>query len=133
MRISDWSSDVCSSDLVLPPLATPNNPLDVTGAAMIEPELIARSLKALAQDPQIAALSFVFDAPPKEDARGFARRFIGQIGAGFKDAGKPCVMLSHTFSGVSGDARALTEELGATYSGGGVRHGLNGQIGRAHV
>src|SRR3546814_15892096 len=35
-------------------------------------------------------------------------------------------MLSHTFSGVSGDARALTEELGATYSGGGVRHGLNG-------
>src|SRR3546814_11688188 len=91
MRISDWSSDVCSSDL-----------------------------------PQIAALSFVFDAPPKEDARGFARRFIGQIGAGFKDAGKPCVMLSHTFSGVSGDARALTEELGATYSGGGVRHGLNG-------
>src|SRR3546814_16949105 len=72
---------------------------------------------ALAQDPQIAALSFVFDAPPKEDARGFARRFIGQIGAGFKDAGKPCVMLSHTFSGVSGDARALTEELGATYSG----------------
>src|SRR3546814_4757520 len=61
---------------------------------------------ALAQDPQIAALSFVFDAPPKEDARGFARRFIGQIGAGFKDAGKPCVMLSHTFSGVSGDARS---------------------------
>src|SRR3546814_15516489 len=77
---------------VLPPLATPNNPLDVTGAAMIEPELIARSLKALAQDPQIAALSFEFDAPPKEDARGFARRFIAQIGAGFKDAGKPGVL-----------------------------------------
>src|SRR3546814_20241049 len=82
MRISDWSSDVCSSDLVLPPLATPNNPLDVTGAAMIEPELIARSLKALAQDPQIAELSFAFDAQPKEDARGCARRFIGQTGAG---------------------------------------------------
>jgi len=110
---------------VLPPLATPNNPLDVTGAAMVEPELIARSLKALAQDPDIAALSFVFDAPAKEDARGFARRFITQIGAGFREAGKPCVMLSHTFSGVSSEARALTEELGVTYSGGGVRHGLN--------
>jgi acyl-CoA synthetase (NDP forming) len=110
---------------VLPPLATPNNPLDVTGAAMVEPELIARSLKALAQDPEIAALSFVFDAPAKEDARGFARRFITQIGAGFREAGKPCVMLSHTFVGVSGEARALTEELGVTYSGGGVRHGLN--------
>src|SRR3546814_11756207 len=129
MRISDWSSDVCSSDLVLPPLATPNNPLDVTGAAMIEPELIARSLKALAQDPQIAALSFVFDAPPKEDARGFARRFIGQIGAGFKDAGKPFVMLSHTLSGVSGNARALTEELVATSSGSGGAPGLT-EIGR---
>src|SRR3546814_19069364 len=86
MRISDWSSDVCSSDLVLPPLATPNNPLDVTGAAMIEPELIARSLKALAQDPQIAALSFVFDAPPKEDARGFARRRSEE-----RRVGKECV------------------------------------------
>lgn len=109
---------------VLPPLATPNNPLDVTGAAMIEPELIARSLRTLALDSQIAALSFVFDTPPKEDARGFARRFIGQVGEGFREAGKPCVMFSHTFSSVSGEARALTEELGVTYSGGGVRHGL---------
>ncbi|NGY04324.1 acetate--CoA ligase family protein [Solimonas terrae] len=110
---------------VLPPLATPNNPLDVTGAAMVEPELIARSLRTLAQDPKIAALSFVFDTPPKEDARGFARRFIGQVGAGFRESGKPCVMFSHTFSGVTGEARALTEELGVIYSGGGVRHGLN--------
>lgn len=109
----------------LPPLATPSNPLDITGAAMLEPELIARSLAVLASDPSVGVLGFVFDAPLKEDKRGFARTFIKNVGAGFQRAGKPCLMMSNTFTSVNGEARALTEELGVVYSGGGVRHCVN--------
>lgn len=109
----------------LPPLATPANPLDVTGAAMREPELIARSVAAIAQDPSIGMIAFVFDAPLKDDKRGFARRFIEQVGAGFRDAGKPCLMISHAFTAVNGEARAMTDESGVVYSGGGVRHCLS--------
>lgn len=106
----------------LPPFATPANPLDITGAAMLQPDLIPTALSVLASDASVGALGFVFDAPLKDDARGFARNFIRHIGEGFKAAGKPCVMMSHTFSAVNGDAREMTDSAGVVYSGGGVRH-----------
>lgn len=109
----------------LPALATPSNPLDVTGAAMLEPELVTRSLAVLARDPAVGVLGFVFDSPLKEDENGFARKFIGNIGAGFKAGGKPAVMISHTFMPVNAEAHALADELGVVYSGGGVRHTIN--------
>lgn len=110
---------------VLPPLATPNNPLDVTGAMMLEPALIEHSLRAVTDDPGVGAIAFVFDAPPKDDARGFARKLMTHAGAGFRASGKPCFMMSHTFSAVSAEARAMSEELGIPYSGAGIRHGIN--------
>ncbi|WP_322095055.1 acetate--CoA ligase family protein [Paraburkholderia bannensis] len=106
----------------LPPFATPANPLDITGAAMLQPDLIPTALAALADDASVGALGFVFDAPLKDDARGFARSFIRHIGEGFKAAGKPCLMMSHTFSAVNGEAREMTDSAGVVYSGGGVRH-----------
>lgn len=110
---------------VLPPMATPNNPLDITGAMMLEPALIEHSLSVLAEDPGVGVIAFVFDAPPKDDARGFARKLMTHAGAGFKASGKLCFMLSHTFSVVSAEARAMSEELGIPYSGAGVHHGIN--------
>lgn len=109
---------------VLPAMATPNNPLDVTGAAMLEQELVTKAIAAIAQDPKIGLVAFTFDAPVKADERGFARSFLKHIGAGFAAAGKPCLLTSHTFSGVSADGRALADEFGIVYSGGGVRHSL---------
>ncbi|WP_321938186.1 acetate--CoA ligase family protein [Paraburkholderia sp. J8-2] len=106
----------------LPPFATPANPLDITGAAMLQPDLIPTALAALASDTSVGALGFVFDAPLKDDARGFARNFIRHIGEGFKAAGKPCLMMSHTFSAVNGEARDMTDAAGVVYSGGGVQH-----------
>lgn len=110
---------------VLPSTASPANPLDVTGAAMLDPTIISRSIAALARDPGIGAIGFVFDVPVKDDKRGFARNFVSHVAEGFKDAGKPCFLSSHAFTAVSGEARAMAEELGVIYSGGGVRHCVN--------
>ncbi|MES0875326.1 acetate--CoA ligase family protein [Sinimarinibacterium thermocellulolyticum] len=110
---------------VLPPMARPTNPLDLTGAAMLEPELIVRAVDVISADDHVGAVGFVFDAPLKADERGFAQRFISQVGAGFQRTSKPCLMMSHTFTGVSGEARSMTDQLGAPYSGGGVRHCLS--------
>lgn len=104
----------------LPAFATPSNPLDLTGAAMLEPELIARSIEVVASDPNIDVVGFVFDAPLKEDGRGFARRFIEHVGQGFRAAGKPCLMMSHAFMPVNATAREMTDDFGMVYSGGGV-------------
>ncbi|MBB3925838.1 acyl-CoA synthetase (NDP forming) [Sphingobium jiangsuense] len=104
----------------LPAFATPSNPLDLTGGAMLAPELIASSIAEVAKDPAIDVIGFVFDAPLKDDGRGFARRFVEHVGQGFSAAGKPCLMMSHTFMPVNGYARELADELGMVYSGGGV-------------
>jgi acetate---CoA ligase (ADP-forming) len=110
---------------VLPPLATPNNPLDVTGAMMLEPALVERSLAAIGADPGVGAIAWVFDAPPKDDAQGFARTLMTHGAAGFEAAGKPGLMVSHTFMPVTAEGRAMAEELGLPYSGAGVRLALS--------
>ena len=108
----------------LPSYATPANPLDTTGAAMTNPQLIADGLRLTSEDPAIGLVSFVFDAPNKPDARGFAERFVRAVGEGAKASSTPTILFSHTFSPVSAEARALTEEAGVAYSGGGLRHAL---------
>jgi len=109
---------------VLPEFATPSNPLDVTGGAMLKPEFLEQALAAIARDPAIGVVAHLFDAPAKADEAGVGRKFLQHIGAGFKTAGKPGVMLSHSFMPVSEDARTLVEEAGITYSGAGLAHGV---------
>lgn len=104
----------------LPSYATPNNPLDITGAAMTEPELIETAIVEMSRDPDIGLVGYVFDIPQRSDARGFANRFIGAVGSGFAKGAKPGLMFSHTMTSVSGDGRALADAAGLAYSGGGL-------------
>lgn len=108
----------------LPSYATPANPLDTTGAAMTNPQLIADGLKIASNDPSIGLVSFVFDAPSKPDSRGFSERFINAVGEGARAASTPAILFSHTFSPVSAEARAMTDAAGVIYSGGGLKHAL---------
>jgi acyl-CoA synthetase (NDP forming) len=109
---------------VLPEFATPNNPLDVTGGAMLKPEFLELALTTIAKDPAVGLVAQLFDAPPKKETAGVGRTFLGHVGAGFAAGGKPAIMLSHNFVPVSGDARELAEEAGITYSGAGLAHGM---------
>ncbi len=109
---------------ILPDYASPANPLDLTGAAMLQPELIARSIETISNDPGIGLIGVVFDAPAKADPRGFSEGFMKEIGVGVAASAKPVVVMSNAFAAVNGFARALTEANGLAYSGGGLRHVL---------
>lgn len=108
----------------LPTFATPNNPLDLTGGAMVDPSLISTAIRIISQDPNVGAVGFVFDVPATNDKRNFAKNFIAEVAAGFKAIEIPGLMLSHTFSAVSSEGRGMTDEFGMVYSGGGVNHVL---------
>jgi acyl-CoA synthetase (NDP forming) len=108
----------------LPPFATPSNPLDITGAAMTEPDLIVAACSELARDPRIGLISFAFDVPARDDKRGFSRRFINAIAAGYRSSGKPGLTISPTFTAVTEEARTMTDAAGMAYSAGGLRHCL---------
>ncbi len=109
---------------VLPDYATPANPLDLTGGAMLRPELIAQSIETISKDPGIGVIGYVFDVPGKADARGVAARFMKEIGLGVAASAIPVVLLSNAFAPVNGFSRSLAEDNGIAYSGGGLRHVL---------
>jgi acetate---CoA ligase (ADP-forming) len=48
---------------ILPPFATVNNPLDLTGAIGDDPMLLPRALTALADDPQIGLIALALNTP----------------------------------------------------------------------
>jgi acetate---CoA ligase (ADP-forming) len=126
------SSTTAALRETLPAFATPNNPLDLTGAAMLEPDLITRAMEVTSRDPEVGLIAYVFDPPVRKDKLGFAEKFMRAIGAGAKASAKPSLMLSATFSPVSRETRALAEDNGIIYSGGGLRHVLRavGQLCR---
>lgn len=65
---------------LLPGFATPQNPLDVTGAAFGDPQVYAQSLAALDADPGVGLIIAAQDAPPGlSDA--MADEYLGIAGA----------------------------------------------------
>ena len=116
---------------VLPAFGTPNNPLDVTGGAMLDPPLFERSLAPLGQDPELGMLACFMDLPDTaEEVAGYRGAIVRSIGAGFRAAGLPSVMFSVIPRPVTEAGRALLAESGMAYFGSGVPHAL-GAIGRA--
>jgi acyl-CoA synthetase (NDP forming) len=116
---------------VLPDFGTPNNPLDVTGGAMLDASLFARSLPALGADPGLGLIACFMDLPDTaEEIAGYRGNIVRQIGEGFRAASIPAVMLSVLPRPVTEAGRALLEETGIAYFGSGVPAGL-GAIGRA--
>ncbi|MFC7474367.1 acetate--CoA ligase family protein [Dankookia sp. GCM10030260] len=116
---------------VLPAFGTPNNPLDVTGGAMLDASIFARSLPAFGADPSIGLVACFMDVPDTpEEIAGYRGGIVRQIGAGFAASACPTLMLSVLSRPVTEAGRALLAETGITYLGSGVQHGL-GAIGRA--
>ncbi len=109
---------------LLPPMATPSNPLDLTGGALLKPDIIEQALREVALDPAVGLVTFVFDAPPEIAAAPAWRVFLDYVGAGFALGGKPTLMLSHNFMPVPVLSREVTDGPGIRYCGAGLAHGL---------
>lgn len=115
---------------VLPAFGTPNNPLDVTGGAMLDASLFARSLPAFGADPSVGMVACFMDLPDTaEEIASYRGEIVRQIGTGLGASGKPSLMLSVMTRPIMEAGRALLAETGITYLGSGVLHGL-GAIGR---
>jgi acetate---CoA ligase (ADP-forming) len=109
---------------VLPAFGAANNPLDVTGAAVLEPERFGTAVGALRRDPSIGLVAALFDAPATAAAVPFSDKIMSCLEAGMQGAGAPFVMFSHCLAPISKEGRALTDAHGIPYSGAGLHHGL---------
>jgi acyl-CoA synthetase (NDP forming) len=115
----------------LPSFGTPNNPLDITGGAVLQPDLFEQGLRILGQQTEFSALACLFDVPVlEEQATEFTLAALRHIAAGLHAAKMPALMISHTVKPVTDVSTRIIEDIGLSYVGAGIHHGMNA-LGRA--
>jgi acyl-CoA synthetase (NDP forming) len=116
---------------VLPSYGTPHNPLDITGAAVLEPELFDKALKIMGHEPAFSALACLFEVPGTEaQATDFYLASLRNISTGLKGLPIPTLMISHTLKPMTEVSRRIVSDLDLPYTSAGIFHGLSA-LGRA--
>ena len=116
---------------VLPSYGTPSNPLDITGAAVIDTDLFEKTLTVVAKDPGISLLACVFEVPATpHDKQPLYVKSVQSIGRGLASAAIPAILISHTMKPVTDISRELIAERRLPYVASGVDLGMKA-IGHA--
>ncbi|MGH7153016.1 MAG: CoA-binding protein, partial [Acetobacteraceae bacterium] len=109
----------------LPAFGTPHNPLDVTGGAVLQPDLFEQALRILGRQRAFSALLCLFDVPTTEEsATEFALTAVRHITAGLSGHSIPALMLSHTVKPITDTARRVMAETGVPYLSAGIHFGI---------
>jgi acyl-CoA synthetase (NDP forming) len=115
----------------LPSFGTPHNPLDITGGAVLQPDLFEQGLRILGRQPEFSALACLFDVPVADElVTEFTLTALRHIAAGLQAADIPAVMISHSVKPVTPTATRVIEDIGLNYISGGIHHGMNA-LGKA--
>ncbi len=110
----------------LPAFGTPHNPLDITGGAVLQPDLFEQGLRIMGAQPGFSALVCLFDVPiTEEGASPFVLAALRHINTGLKAASIPALMMSHTLRPVTDTAMRILDETGLPYVSSGIHHGIN--------
>jgi len=95
---------------IMPAYGTVQNPLDVTGAAIIDPSIFTRSIEAMSADPSIGVIGVVNGMPWIDNGRPYlAQMFVDAIGAGIQAARCPVAYINQVMQPVTGYTRAVME------------------------
>jgi acyl-CoA synthetase (NDP forming) len=109
----------------LPAFGTPHNPLDITGGAVLQPDLFEQALRIMGGRAEFSALACLFDIPTTEEgATEFVLAALRHIAAGLADHPIPALMLSHTIKPITDTARRVLVETGVPYFSAGIHHGI---------
>jgi acetate---CoA ligase (ADP-forming) len=128
-ELSAYSADQLK--LVMPDFGTPHNPLDVTGAAMLKPELFEAAVDAMANESRFAALLAVVDVPSDAyDDSPLGRAIVQHVGRGLQRAPLPNLAVSHLMRPLSATSLEIIRDTGIYYLPCGVHHAMTA-LGRA--
>jgi len=95
---------------IMPAYGTVQNPLDVTGAAIIDPSIFTRSIEAMSADPSIGVIGVVNGMPWIDNGRPYmAQMFVDAIGAGIQSARCPVAYINQVMQPITGYTRAVME------------------------
>src|SRR6267378_3484480 len=110
---------------IMPAYGTVQNPLDVTGAAVIDPTIFTRSIETMSADPSIGVIGVVNSIPWVDTGRPYlGQMFVDAIGAGMRAASCPTAYVNQVMQPVTGYTRASMEQGGVPYVIPGLRQAV---------
>jgi len=108
---------VAALGAVMPDYGTVQNPLDVTGAALIDPSLFTKAIAAVSADPAIGVLAAIGALPWRETQRPYsAQPMLDAIGAGAALSPVPTVLVNQVMQPVTARTVEALREARIPYS-----------------
>lgn len=108
---------------LLPEFGSVNNPLDVTGAAVREPELFEKMLKALGDDPSVGLVACVQDLPSDENDT-YVPDLLASVGKGLAGGRRPGLLISQAMRPLGAFSHKVMEQFGIKTATSGIDHGI---------
>jgi len=110
---------------IMPAYGTVQNPLDVTGAAVIDPTIFTRAIEAMSADPSIGVVGIINALPWTDPGRPYhGQMFIDAIGAGMRAASCPTAYINQVMQPVTDYTRASMEQGQVRYVIPGLRQAV---------
>ena len=110
---------------IMPAYGTVQNPLDVTGAAVIDPTIFTRAIEAMSADPSIGVVGVINALPWIDSGRPYhGQMFVDAIGAGMRAASGPTAYINQVMQPVTGYTRASMEQGQVPYVIPGLRQAV---------
>src|SRR2546421_4187084 len=107
---------------LLPVLGPANNPLDVTGAAMNNQDLMGNLLGIVTHDPELDAVLCLMEPPADETLQSrLLMNILMGIGQALKRSPIPAFMIPIASNDVRESGRAFLERTGVPFLSGGIR------------
>jgi len=106
---------------VLPDFGTVQNPLDTTGAAVIDPGLFTRCIEAVSADPSVGVVAVICGLPWQGDGRPWPGQPLADA-IGAARAQTPVVCVSQVVQPITAYTREVMEKAGIPYAIQGLRH-----------
>jgi acetate---CoA ligase (ADP-forming) len=110
-------------EAVMPAYGTVQNPLDITGAAVMEPPLATACIEAVAADPSVGAVLAVNKLPWQQHEQPFAgQQFIDAIGKAVSSV--PVVFVNQVMQPITDVTRASMQLAGIGHAICGLSHAV---------
>jgi acetate---CoA ligase (ADP-forming) len=107
---------------IIPDYGTVQNPLDITGAAVIDPAIFTRCIEVMSADPSVGVVAVINTLPWQVDGQPWVGQVLANaIGAGASRARVPVVCASHVVQPITGYTRQVMADARIPYAIPGLR------------
>ena len=108
---------------IIPNYGTVQNPLEITGAAVINPANFSRCVEVMAAGPAVGVVAVISTRPWQADGRPWVGQVLADaIGAGAGRARVPVICASQVMQPITGYTRQVMAEARIPYAIPGLRH-----------